>query len=227
MNEKRVLAVHSNHQLYYSIARGNLAQARAVEKEIADREHRYLQEVEDDIQRTGRPDPDYAGLETASRIRLWRTRCQHTMQAVVFSALAVEAFINYYAVRKSSSSYFKNYLDNLNPVQKWFIVPQLFNSGRGLERGKEPLQGLEFLFRLRNDLVHAKPKTAVTLDEKGFHTEPILENYYDPSIDTADRCVSTVSDLVKSLHRIDSGVQTAWLEEEGFWRHFDTITKHI
>lgn len=227
MASRLVFALHSNHQLYYSIARGNLELACGTKKKIEDREQTYILDVDDEVKRHGRPDAEHAAWETAKRIELLRAQCQYSVQAVVFAALSAESFINYYGVRKSSATYFKNYLENLTPVQKWLIVPELFNSGRGFEQGKEPLQSLEFLVRTRNELVHAKPKTAVTLDDKGFHTERNFENYYDPSIDTAARCVTTVSDLVKGLNRIDNVVQTDWLEGDGFWRHFGTVTKMI
>ena len=141
--------------------------------------------------------------------------------------MTVEAFINYYAVRKSSSTYFKKYLESLMPMQKWLIIPALFNSGKSLEQGKEPLQSLGSLIRTRNELVHAKPQTAITVDDQGFHLSPSIEDYYEPSIETALKCVTTVSSLVTGLKKIDDSVEECWLSEDIFWRHFNVVTDKI
>ena len=112
-------------------------------------------------------------------------------------------------------------------MQKWLIVPALFNSGTSLEPGREPLQSLSYLVRTRNDLVHAKPHTAVTFSEDGFHLSPLVEDYYQPSVETASKCVSTVSNLVTGLKNIDESVEVDWLNEDIFWRHFSVVGDEI
>ena len=227
MSNQQVIALHSNHHLYYSIARQNLNQGQQIQKQIEDRERQYLEIESVVIQSSGRVDPDYAPIEIARRMESLRSLCQHSTQAVIFAALTAEAFINYYSVRKSSLTYFKNHFENLQPMQKWLIIPALFNAGNSLEPGKEPLQSLSYLVRTRNDLVHAKPQTAITLGDQGFHLSPSTENYYEPSIETASKCVTTVSNLVRGLKKIDELIETDWLNEEIFMRHFSVVTDKI
>ena len=53
---------------------------------------------------------------------------------------------------------------------------------------------------------------------------PSTENYYEPSIETASKCVTTVSNLVRGLKKIDELIETDWLNEEIFMRHFIVVT---
>lgn len=220
MSNQQVLALHSNHHLYYSIAQSNLEQAKHIERQLDENERQYLLLEAQEIEHYGRPDPDYLPLESARRMDLLRNQCQHTVQAVMFSAFTVESYINYYLIRKGSSNHFKQYLESLGPMQKWVIAPALFNEGRTLDPGKQPLQALGDLIRVRNNLVHAKPQGAVTMDHEGIHMSKSLENYYDPSIETASKCVETVSSLVFGLKDIDGQVDTDWLTDEIFSRVF-------
>ena len=220
MGSQQIVAVFSNHHFYYSIALKNLDQAIATQRQLEIDEQWYSRWQENEMDRNGRLDPEFGNLESARRIDLLKTRCQHSMEAIVFSALTAEAFINYYATRKTSSNYFSNYLDSLNPMQKWLIIPGLLNSGASFDPGKQPLQGLNELMKTRNRLVHARPQPAITLSEQGFDTDLLVEHYYDPSIDTATKCVETVSCLVSSLHHIDKSVDTRWLDGDFVSRLF-------
>lgn len=47
--------------------------------------------------------------------------------SVVFSAMAIEAFINEYGITQSSKKFFKNHLDNLNLISKLVLIPKLAN----------------------------------------------------------------------------------------------------
>lgn len=71
----------------------------------------------------------------------------------MFSALSAEAFINYYEVNKISANYFKNYLDKLDVISKWIIIPKLV-TGNSIDTGSHSVQKLNSLISLRNKLVH-------------------------------------------------------------------------
>ncbi len=94
-----------------------------------------------------------------------------------------------------------------------------------MDPSDQPLQNLADLVRFRNDLVHAKPQAAITLDEQGFNLSPSFQDYYSPSIDVATRCVNTISSLVTSLKDIDGSVETDWLQEDIFSRVFYNTAK--
>lgn len=220
MGTSQAIAMESNHHMYYVIASKNLERGQKFQMEIETREERYWQFESLEIERYGRPDPDYVPIENAKRIELLEKRCEHLTQAVVFAAMAAEAFINYYAVRKGSSSQLEKYFDNLTPMQKWLIVPAYYNGGSQLDPGKRPLQDLDYLVKLRNNLVHAKPQVSVKLDDQGFQRTSDWRDFYGPSVEEATRCVNAVRDLVTALNTIDNAVQTDWLEEPRFQKQY-------
>ena len=227
MTNRQTIAVNSNHHVYYVIARKNLEQGKAIRKTIDLNEEQYWQYERVHIEHYGRPDPEYIPTENARRIELLEKLCEHLTQAVVFAAMTAEAFINYYAVRKGTSSHFSKYFDNLTPMQKWLIIPAHFNNGCQLDPGKKPLQDLDYLVKLRNSLVHAKPEISIVLDDQGFQSASDWEKFYGPSVEEATRCVNTVKDLVATLHTIDNAVQTDWLDELGFQKEYFNLPKKI
>ena len=227
MSNRSTIAVESNHQVYYVIARKNLERGQEIRKAIDLNEERYWQFERVQIEHYGRPDPEYIPVENARRIELLEKQCEYLTQAVVFAAMAAEAFINYYATRKGTTSHFRKYFDNLTPMQKWLIIPAYFNSGSQLDPGKKPLQDLDYLIRIRNSLIHAKPETAIVLDDQGFHSTSDWRDFYGPSVDEATRCVNTVKELVTTLNNIDDTVQTGWLEELRFQKQFFVFPEKI
>ncbi len=76
--------------------------------------------------------------------------------SIVFSALACEAFIFDYGVEYLGKNYMSKYLDRLDPVAKWVVVPMVA-TGFQLNRDSEAFNALIRLTRMRNELVHAKP----------------------------------------------------------------------
>jgi hypothetical protein len=74
---------------------------------------------------------------------------------IVFSAIAVEAYIYDYAARNLSDTFVKNYLDKLDPISKWVIIPQLV-TGKELSRDHRWFELLNKLFLQRNKIVHEK-----------------------------------------------------------------------
>lgn len=74
---------------------------------------------------------------------------------VCFTALFLEAFINDYARRQSSQKYAKNYLDKIDFVSKWLIVPKLFTK-TDKSISSQSIDFLRKLNKLRNDIVHYK-----------------------------------------------------------------------
>ena len=139
MTNRQTVAVNSNHHVYYVIARKNLEQGKETRKNIDLNEEEYWQFERIHIQHSGRPDPGFTAVENAKRIELLEKLCAHLTEAVVFAAMAAEAYINYYAIRKGTTSHFNKYFDNLTPMQKWLIIPAHFNSGDQLDPGKKPL----------------------------------------------------------------------------------------
>lgn len=74
---------------------------------------------------------------------------------IVFSAIAIEAYIYDYAARHLTDSFVQNYIDKLDPVGKWVLIPRLI-TGRELPRTHRWLELLTNLVKERNSIIHSK-----------------------------------------------------------------------
>jgi hypothetical protein len=92
--------------------------------------------------------------------------CEQGLVVVVFAAFAIESHINEYGSRRLGSQYYERFVDKLDTLSKWIIVPRLV-SGTELPRERRAFQLLTELFRWRNTIAHpkAKPFNPDTLDE--------------------------------------------------------------
>ncbi|MGH9327479.1 MAG: hypothetical protein ACRD2B_12455 [Terriglobia bacterium] len=125
--------------------------------------------------------------------------------AVVFAALTLEAFINDYARERLSKGYFENYLDKLDVIAKWIVLPRVI-LGKQLDPGGSGMNSLRWLVRLRNELGHykSKVKTVSTLDwwKDWVHLED------------AQRSCGTVPALLSELKKLDRSINTDWLASD-------------
>jgi hypothetical protein len=80
---------------------------------------------------------------------------KHGVIVIVFSALAVEAYIYDYAARNVSDSFAKKYLDKLDTVSKWVVIPRLA-TGNSFPTASKGFALLRSLIRARNNIVHHK-----------------------------------------------------------------------
>lgn len=126
---------------------------------------------------------------------------------VIFCGLALEAFINNYAIRNLSRNYFDKYLDKLDLMSKWIVIPRLL-IGSQLDLGSQPLQDLNWLIKQRNELVHFKSKTVPVsrLGSIKFFTEK-----------DAQKAILTVKSLALALHKIDRRANETWLYYRDTW----------
>jgi len=124
-----------------------------------------------------------------------------TLIVIVFTALCLEAFINNYGIARLSKNYFINYLDKLDLVAKWIVIPRVITRKR-IGPGSKPVQDLSWLIAQRNRLVHYKSRE-IPIDkvkESDFFWE------YD-----AEKAIKTVKGIVAKLKAIDGKVETDWL----------------
>jgi len=82
---------------------------------------------------------------------------------IVFSALCLEALINDYCITKKSANYFNQYIDKLDPISKWLLIPQL-NTGSAISSDSKAFELVKNLFSIRNKLVHPKSKQLDTCE---------------------------------------------------------------
>jgi hypothetical protein len=125
---------------------------------------------------------------------------QYAFVSIVFSAFTLEAYINNYAARKRSNSFFKEHLDNIDFVSKWIIIPELF-TGKPFPKDKQSYEYLIELRKIRNELVHSKSSTLNI--ENSADVEKVGNSVYE-IIKSAEKAVKTISMVVKTLVEIDT-----------------------
>lgn len=104
------------------------------------------------------PPKDYqVWMMFTQRSQLDAEKLECRILSVVSTALFLEAYIYDYAARKESGNFAEKYLDKLDPVSKWVVIPRLF-SPPGLDQSSEIFERLRNLFKLRNELIHHKTK---------------------------------------------------------------------
>jgi hypothetical protein len=79
------------------------------------------------------------------------------IKTIVFSAMALEAAAYEFATIHLGQHYAKTYLDKLDMLGKWLIIPRLV-CGRSLQEDGPAINGLKALVTARNALVHHKSK---------------------------------------------------------------------
>lgn len=85
----------------------------------------------------------------------WRvTYCR---RALLFAAFAAEAYANDFLYEKWSGQD-RDALRKLSTVDKYAILSTLAGATTALDRSREPLQNIKWLFDRRNELVHAAPR---------------------------------------------------------------------
>jgi hypothetical protein len=60
---------------------------------------------------------------------------------VIFCAFTLEAYINHYSINRLSRNYHTKYLDKLDVVAKWVVIPRLV-TGKDLGPGSRAVQDL-------------------------------------------------------------------------------------
>ena len=133
---------------------------------------------------------------------------KHSRIVIIFCALSLEAFINDYAINRTSKSYLKDYLDKLDIYSKWVVIPKLA-TGSQLDTGAQPMQDLDWLIKQRNKLVHFKTEMVEAdkvITKMGVYDEHV-----------AQKALDTVKNAVLALHGIDKRAHETWFKYNGDW----------
>jgi hypothetical protein len=97
-------------------------------------------------------------------------RVTHSRRALLFAAFAAEAYANDFLYETWDGSV-RDALQKLSTVDKYASLPALAGSTTMLDRGREPLQKVKWLFDRRNELVHAAPR-----DDRDLTWDPASHN---------------------------------------------------
>jgi hypothetical protein len=134
---------------------------------------------------------------------------RHVNITIVFSALALEAYIYDYGARNTSDSFVKKYLDKLDVVSKWVIVPQLV-TGKEFPTHTEAFELLRNLIRKRNAIVHYKSSSALVWDQQ---KEEYVPRQPKPAnrIQDAREAVEAIDKLAEIMDALDPD-ESAYLQ---------------
>jgi len=127
---------------------------------------------------------------------------QLAIVVIIFSVSSLEAYINHYAISRLSRNYLKKYLDKLDLLSKWIVLPRII-TGKQLDPGSKSVQELRWLINLRNKMVHYKSRKQ--------RIDDIKESDFIWG-DDAGRALKTVRNLLLQLKKIDKEVNTDWLK---------------
>lgn len=125
-----------------------------------------------------------------------------TIVVILFCALSAEAYINDYGIENFSKNYFTKYLDKLDLISKWIMLPRII-TGRQLDPGSKPMQDLLWLTRLRNKLTHSKSRKIPIdkIEESDFFW-----------IEDAEKSLGTIRNLIVELRKIDKNIHSDWID---------------
>lgn len=94
---------------------------------------------------------------SAARDEAQGWRVTHSRRALLFAAFSAEAYVNDFLFEHWHGKD-RNALEGLSTVDKYALLSRFAGRDPVLERGRDPLQRIKWLFDRRNELVHAKPK---------------------------------------------------------------------
>lgn len=169
--------------------------------------------------------PDEDIIFTAHQ--LGKKEYNEVMIYVIFTALTAEALINKYLflqlqTGKMSPKLFKDIDEKMNTVDKWELATQYFRSSEVqvlLNRGREPMQSLAKLFKLRNKLVHSRQSRlniAIYNSDGNLTPQNLTEkpSPYSLTFENTKRYLKTVQHLMEVLQKSGSEGISDWLNEE-------------
>lgn len=104
------------------------------------------------------------GRKTSKFLKLVNEIQNCRLISLIFAALCLESFIYDYAAEELSKNYTNKYLDKLNLVAKWVIIPKLV-LGRELDRNGQAYENVVCLKRQRDKIVHSKSTPKISDEE--------------------------------------------------------------
>lgn len=122
---------------------------------------------------------------------------KNALITIVFSAMALESYIYDFAARHTSDTFVQKYLDKLDTVSKWVIIPQMV-SGKEFPREGQAFQLLSKLVRERNFLVHYKSS-----DVDYEKLDDYLNKNENRLINSAKDAIDAVDAIIKEMNKLD------------------------
>lgn len=161
-----------------------------------EKSEKELNELQVNTSEQDKSSDDFADKVAEKNDRIGRL----ALVVVVFCATSLEAFINHYAISHLSKNYLKTYLDKLDLLSKWIVIPRI-TTGTQLDAGVKAFQDLSWLISLRNKLVHYKTRK-VNIEE--------LKDTDFLWLEDAKRAIETVKNVAQELEKIDNNINIEW-----------------
>lgn len=176
--------------------------------EIAREHYEYLCELEPKVNNLKNQNPkseEESALLLYERIPIEQKLNKSALITIIFSALAIEAYIYDYGARNISDRFIQKYVDKLDVISKWVIIPQLVN-GKEFPREGKGFELLGKLVKARNSIVHNK-----SYDMDFDRLEQIAESD-EVLLERAKEAVNTIAELANDIESIDQEeYATFWL----------------
>jgi hypothetical protein len=207
MSENLLNSSYLGHRTYFSIAKNHL--------EIALESKDYMDNI-----------PDLDDVDISEELKYFQQMEESSVISIIFSALTVESFINYYGILKLTRNYFEKHLDKLSVESKWVIIPRMANNEE-ISPGSHSMELLKDLIKTRNQLAHFKYKQKKSIKLQMFIQKvnslgsgsvdamEILEaltSDFLADCENAKKAVNTVYQIIGDLKKIDSDIPTEWLK---------------
>lgn len=116
---------------------------------------------------------------------------------IVFAAIALEGYIYDYAARNFSDRFVRKFLDKLDTISKWVVIPQLV-TGKEFPRDGQCFELLSGLVKERNRLVHYK-----SADIEFDRLEECSEQNQDWLIQSAQNAIEALDVIISQMSMID------------------------
>ncbi len=123
---------------------------------------------------------------------------------VLFSAVTLEALINFYAKQLDLQSYAEN--ERIPTLKKWRIYPKL---AHGNQVPEHVLQRIDLVFKLRDRVAHPKPRTETVPRNVRIFT-PCEGAYMVNSVHVAAQALDNCGNPDPSRNWIQKDIDPAW-----------------
>ncbi|MFZ5883582.1 MAG: hypothetical protein ACOYYI_07380 [Chloroflexota bacterium] len=121
---------------------------------------------------------------------------------IIFSVMALEAYIYDYAARHLGDLYVKDHLDKLDTSSKWIVIPKLI-TGKEISRSGNWFSLLKKLVKARNSIIHYKSsEPPVPLVEAGKYFEK-QRVYSKALLESAREAVTLLGILADKITELD------------------------
>ena len=130
----------------------------------------------------------------------------HFASTIVFGAMCLEAFIYDYAAHHFGDTFAKNYLDSLNFVSKWVVIPKLV-TGKDFPTDGQAFERLKNLAKARNDLVHHKSRKRPSEDAE---LEKLMDEIEKKDDANAVNAYQAVKAVLTELRKLESYKKNRW-----------------